>query len=323
MTRNDKGNDKGERTSMERRLVKRPLRLRRSAEAAPPGRAEGLGRKAFDRLGLVGAACAIGAWGVLLLTADPARAQEAQPATALVTGSGAAQPVVASGVLPDEATRAAVLQRLREVYGSERVVDQLQVGPVVAPANWSGYVGKLLTPELKQVSKGSLGVRGNEVELRGEVANEAQRQELASKVATSLNPTYTVRNQLQVARAGQGVLDAALADRIVEFQPGSAVLTPSGRVLLDQMAQAVARVGGHKVEVVGHTDASGDRRSNILLSQARAEAVKAYLVDKGIGGERIAALGAGSDRPVADNATPEGRARNRRIEFRLMSAPSR
>lgn len=256
-------------------------------------------------------------------TADPARAQEASPAPAVVTGSGAAQPVVASGVVPDEATRAAVLQRLREVYGSERVVDQLQVGAVVAPANWSGYVGKLLTPQLKQVSKGSLGVRGNEVELRGEVANEAQRQELASKVATSLNPTYTVRNQLKVARAGQGVLDAALADRIVEFQPGSAVLTPSGRVLLDQMAQAVAHVGGHKVEVVGHTDASGDRRSNILLSQARAEAVKAYLVDKGIDGERIAALGAGSDRPVADNATPEGRARNRRIEFRLMSAPSR
>lgn len=308
---------------MDKRFFKQLLRLRRSEDWAPLGRAETLAGKAFDRLGLVGAACAIGALGALLAGAGPAQAQDPPPATAVVTGSGAAQPVVASGVVPDEATRAAVLQRLRALYGSERVVDQIQVGAVVAPANWSGYVGKLLTPQLMQVSKGSLGVRGNEVELRGEVANEAQRQQLASDVATGLNPTYTVRNQLQVARAGQGVLDAALADHIVEFQPGSAVLTPSGRVLLDRMAQAVARVGGHKVEVIGHTDARGERTSNILLSQARAEAVKAYMVDKGIRGERIAALGAGSDRPVADNTTAEGRARNRRIEFRLMTAPSR
>lgn len=228
-------------------------------------------------------------------------------------------PVIASGVVPDEATRAAIVGKLRDVYGADRVVDQLQVGAVVAPPNWSGYVQKMVAPNLKQVTRGRLSVRGNDIELQGEVGNEAQRQQVASELATSLNPTYTIKNQLRVSSVDQGLLDRALANRIVEFQPGSAVLTPQGKALLDEMTQALAQLGGKRVEVVGHTDAQGARASNLALSQARADAVKAYLVSKGIEAGRIVTAGAGADQPVAGNDTPEGRSRNRRIEFHLAS----
>lgn len=225
--------------------------------------------------------------------------------------------VVVAGTVPDEATRNAILARVREVYGAERVVDQLGVGQVVAPPNWSGYVQKLVSPQLKQVSRGQLAINGNNIELKGEVANEAQRQQLAADMATVLNPTYAVRNALRVAAQEQSMLDATLANRIIEFEAGSSVLRPAGRGILDEMAAALLRMGNRKVEVIGHTDSQGARDTNIVLSLARADAVRSYLVSKAVTPALITTSGSGPDRPVASNDTPEGRARNRRIEFRV------
>ena len=225
--------------------------------------------------------------------------------------------VVVTGTVPDEASKAAMLQRLRELYGAERVVDQIGIGNVALPPNWSGYVQKLIGPNLKLISKGELKVEGNNVTLRGEVANEAQRQQIASDAATSLNPTYTVNNGLRVSAAEQELLDATLASRIIEFESGQAAIRMSGKEILDEMAGALHKVKGKKVEVIGHTDNVGLRDSNVALSLARAEAVRTYLAQKGISPDMIAVSGQGPDRPVADNAASEGRARNRRIEFRI------
>jgi OmpA-OmpF porin, OOP family len=225
--------------------------------------------------------------------------------------------VVASGTVADEASKTAVLAKLREVYGADKVLDQITVGQVTTPANWSDYVQKLITPDLKQVSRGQLKIDGTTVSVRGEVANEAQRQGIASAFATRLNPTYTVTNGLRVSAADQGVLDRTLANRIVEFESGQAVLTPTGKAILDEMGSAMLKLKGQKVEIIGHTDNVGLRASNQNLSQARAEAVRNYLAGKGIPAETLVASGSGPDRPIASNDTVEGRARNRRIEFRM------
>ena len=245
--------------------------------------------------------------------AGTAAAQNTAPAPA------APQPgqVLASGTVPDEATKAAVLAKLRELYGAERVVDQIAIGPVVMPANWNGYVQKLITPDLRQISRGQLTIDGNNVSLRGEVANEALRQRIASNVATNLNPTYTVNNGLRIAAAEQALLDDTLANRTVEFDSGKATLTPTGRVILDEMVTAMLKLKGRRIEIIGHTDSAGLRASNVSLSQARAATVKAYLAAHGIAEENLSASGQGPDRPIASNDTAEGRARNRRIEFRL------
>ena len=134
-------------------------------------------------------------------------------------------PVLVTGTVADEATKAALLERLRGVYGAARVVDQLAVGMVSTPANWTTYVGRLIGPNLRLVKGGQLKVDGNSVSLRGDVANEGQRQQIAGDIAASLNPTYTVNNGLRVQASQQGVLDAALADRIIEFESGKATLT--------------------------------------------------------------------------------------------------
>jgi OOP family OmpA-OmpF porin len=238
----------------------------------------------------------------------------------LATGWAAAQTpgqIVVTGAVPDEASKAAMLAQVRALYGAERVVDQVTIAQVSLPPNWNGYVQKLITPNLKLISKGELKIDGTNVTVRGEVANEAQRQQIASDIATSLNPSYTVNNGLRVSAAEQDLLDTTLDKRIIEFESGKATLTASGRAILDEMAAALQKVRGKKVEVIGHTDNIGLRDSNLALSQARAEAVRSYLTGKGINPDMVMVSGQGPDRPVAENTSAEGRARNRRIEFRV------
>jgi OOP family OmpA-OmpF porin len=114
------------------------------------------------------------------------------------------------------------------------------------------------------------------------------------------------------------MLDAALANRIIEFESGKATLADSGKAILDQMSAVLLRLKDKKVEVIGHTDNAGSRAGNLSLSQARAEAVRDYVVGRGVKAEMVSVSGEGPDRPVADNRTPDGRARNRRIEFKVV-----
>ncbi len=254
------------------------------------------------------------AMGIAIVTA-PALAQA--PAAAVATSGD--KPVVISGVVPDEATKAALIARAREVYGP-RVVDQLGVGKLAAPPKWSEHVQRMMVPELRQVSQGELRIRGTNVELNGRVENASLQQQLPAQLTNLLaNPTYAVRNGLRIGGSGQAQLDAALANRIVEFAPGRDTLTANGTRILDELLPVLQQFTGRRFEVIGHTDADGPRASNLALSQARAEAVKAYLVERGIAAASITATGAGPDRPIADNSRPEGRACNRRIEFRVLA----
>ena len=97
------------------------------------------------------------------------------------------------------------------------------------------------------------------------------------------------------------------------FATDSAELTPEGRALLDRLAPCWK---GGRWEVEGHTDGSGTDDINQPLSERRAQAVREQLVKNGIDASYLTARGYGASRPVADNATPEGRAKNRRVEFR-------
>ena len=255
-------------------------------------------------------------WPALLLAA----CGFAACAAAVAAGADTPAPgkVVVSGTVPDEATRQAVLTRAREVFGVDRVVDQLGVGNLVAPPNWTSYLQRIISPDLKQVSRGQISVSGNVIDIKGEVGNEAVRQQIVSELSTRLNTTYTVRNGLRVGAAGQDQVDLALTNRTIEFETGNSTLTPTGRQVLDLLAPVLQRLPGRSFEVIGHTDAQGSRPQNIALSAARADTVKAHLASKGIAADSITTSGAGPDRPLASNDTPDGRARNRRIELRVV-----
>lgn len=229
-----------------------------------------------------------------------------------------ADKVIISGNVPDEATRAAILARVRELYGAGRVIDQMEVGGVSAPPNWSAYTASALTDSLTQVRHGQLRIDGTKVALQGVVTSAETRKQVATDIAKAFNETYTVDNALTVTPEPQAMIDDTLADRVVEFRSGSAKLTELGQKTLDEIAQVIIDLGYPPLQVVGHTDSLGNRLTNIGLSLARADSVKQYLIAKGVPDNTMTALGAGPDHPITTNDTPEGRAKNRRIEFRIL-----
>ncbi len=124
----------------------------------------------------------------------------------------------------------------------------------------------------------------------------------------------------------QGCLPKAVADRFsgavkgINFQTGAATILKTSFRLLDDAARLFAQFPSLRVEISGHTDDQGPDDANLALSTQRAEAVKAYLVAKGVAPERLVAVGFGETKPVASNKTGAGRAKNRRIEFKILGA---
>ncbi|MBZ5637728.1 MAG: OmpA family protein [Acidobacteriia bacterium] len=101
----------------------------------------------------------------------------------------------------------------------------------------------------------------------------------------------------------------------VNFEYNSAKLTAASEAVLDKVAASLVDWKEVNVEVDGHTDGRGGDAYNLKLSQARAEAVRDFLVSKGVAASRLAAKGFGKTRPIADNKTDAGRAKNRRVEL--------
>jgi outer membrane protein OmpA-like peptidoglycan-associated protein len=131
--------------------------------------------------------------------------------------------------------------------------------------------------------------------------------------------------ELDEATAGSGVDVSKTADGEsilvnlpdVTFAVDSTTISPSFRAALDEVASSLQKYPDSLGDVMGHTDSSGSDAHNQDLSQRRADAVKGYLVMRGVSGARVATIGYGEQYPRADNATAEGRALNRRVEIRI------
>ncbi|GAB2717862.1 MULTISPECIES: outer membrane protein OmpA [Comamonas] len=106
------------------------------------------------------------------------------------------------------------------------------------------------------------------------------------------------------------------ADAFFDFD--KSVLKPEGKAKLDDVASKVKNINLEVIIAVGHTDSIGSDAYNQKLSVRRAEAVKAYLVSKGIDKSRVYTEGKGEKQPVADNKTAAGRAKNRRVEIEVV-----
>jgi OOP family OmpA-OmpF porin len=103
----------------------------------------------------------------------------------------------------------------------------------------------------------------------------------------------------------------------IEFETGSANIRSSSYKTLNEIFESAVVAEGLKVGVYGHTDDKGSDEVNVPLSRERAEAVKAYLMKKGLKANRIESDGFGSTKPIADNSTEAGRSKNRRVEIVL------
>jgi outer membrane protein OmpA-like peptidoglycan-associated protein len=108
-----------------------------------------------------------------------------------------------------------------------------------------------------------------------------------------------------------------VVQQALRFRQSSTDLSESAHALLDRIAEFAYECQQAKIAILGHTDATGAETWNLQVSQARAEAVAAQLIQRGVAADRLFVEGRGSQSPLADNDTVQGRAQNRRIEFEL------
>ncbi|MGI9326418.1 MAG: OmpA family protein [Pseudomonadales bacterium] len=118
-------------------------------------------------------------------------------------------------------------------------------------------------------------------------------------------------DQASVLRKGSTVIIRLIG---LTFDSGASVLKEDHEAVLQQLTQALGQFPGASVVVEGHTDSFGSDAVNLELSQKRADAVEAYLTGRGVGSNKVTALGYGESQPLANNETAEGRRRNRRID---------
>lgn len=163
--------------------------------------------------------------------------------------------------------------------------------------------------------------------------NELQqaRRDLTTERAARLAAEQRERDAMQqlAAQAALSVKEEARGTVIVLpgsvlFTSGNYQLTPEAQSKLAMVAETLApQAKTHDILVEGHTDSRGTPTSNQVLSESRARAVMDYLVSRGVAAQAITSVGIGQARPIADNASPEGRANNRRVEIIVKSREAR
>lgn len=122
------------------------------------------------------------------------------------------------------------------------------------------------------------------------------------------------RQRAELARC-QDTLKQVAAKGVILFERASADLNARSNATLDELARVMKQCPQGIIEIEGHTDIEGAPDRNQRLSERRAASVRAYLAGAGVDASRLVAIGYGQDKPIATNDTPEGRAKNRRIEF--------
>lgn len=225
-------------------------------------------------------------------------------------------------------------QLLAEAAKDVQLEDKSAVG---GRDDWSLRIRAIL-PHFLKFRSGEITVQGKSIRVSGEAAGSvlSYLREDMSRIRDDYAITYNVREAApdlseisgldlsrDAANRGETCTEAfarIMANNSILFGVGDARIGRESGQTLDKLVEVTRRCDDLKIQIQGHTDATGARSKNRRLSQDRADAVRTYLTTRGVERGQLTARGYGPDRPIGDNRTKEGRAKNRRIEFVVSSA---
>ena len=237
------------------------------------------------------------------------------------------------GLYADVPTRQAILSGVRKAFPKAQVLDETT--PAEGDAmGWPQEVGTIL-PLLRSVGDLELSAGGDALILGGVVSSAKERERLEAAVQGHLPLGVTLENQLRLVgprsaeplvptvpegdpkghRQEQATLNRVVLSGELLFGTASSRLPENAYAYLDRIATLLGTGSQAMVLISGHTDNQGDADTNRRLSQKRADAVRVYLITRGISVKRLFAKGYGSAQPLASNDTELNRRRNRRITF--------
>ncbi len=241
-----------------------------------------------------------------------------------------------SGVVHDDATRTSIIDSLQGVFGADKVKGEIAVNANAGAAPW--LVG-LRTAMENFKTTGVQAVFDGDLLKVGGLIGESNRDAIINSLRSTLGAgmvlgpladrvgnlvsDVTARTEAALSALPKGFtttdLLTVLNQSIINFPVNGADIPAVSKTLLQHAASAVKQLpSGTVIEIAGYTDNTGDSVANIQLSQQRAEAVRAALIEAGVDPSMLVAKGYGSASPIAGNDTLEGRFRNRRIEYRVV-----
>lgn len=231
--------------------------------------------------------------------------------------------VALSGYVPDPAVHAALIEATRRKFMNEKIIDNLKTS-VGAPSGFA-HAATAALGALSRLSTGSLTISDREVKLSGDAFYDAAAEEIRDGFAGELPRGWRVNTEIST-RPPASAVDATVCQQLfaellaigeIRFVSGQATIDDDSRGLMDRLVEVALRCPMASLEIGGHTDSDGDEEANMRLSERRAQAVLEYMLRAGLPADRLYAVGYGQTEPVASNDTAEGKAQNRRIEFKV------
>jgi OOP family OmpA-OmpF porin len=249
---------------------------------------------------------------------------KAPPYVFQVNKDPVASTLTLSGNVPNDSSHAAITAAAARKFLSEKVVDNLKTS-IGAPGGFTAAVVPALGA-LSRLSTGTLVVSDREVKLSGDALYDGAALQIRSGLGKDFPQNWQFKADISVkpavapvdATVCQQLFSELLGKTSIRFETGKADIDPDSAGLLDRLVEIALRCPASNIEVAGHTDADGDDAANQALSEKRAQAVVDYLVKAGLPAARFTATGFGATQPLVPNDSDEGKAQNRRIEFKVM-----
>lgn len=223
--------------------------------------------------------------------------------------------ITLSGDVVDEKAKLSLITPAKLLWGENNVVDQLNIKPD-APRFWWNVKPFDVLSKLKAVPDFKLKLSDNLISGNATVGSEGIKDQLLAGLKNwfSSNAKSDVTVNVNTALDQDQVDPKTLLNLPIEYATGASEVPEIIKPLLLQIAQ-ILKDDPRSIVINGHTDNTGVAQDNKVLSLARAEKIKAYLVSQGVDTSRLNTAGFGDEKPVADNNSDAGKAKNRRIEF--------
>lgn len=263
-------------------------------------------------------------YGAFDRTKPPAPATTPSSSFAALSISRNGNNITLSGDFPDDSAKAALMNSLKALPSGVIIVDQIHINPSVRALDFANA-----DPVFRAsgaITDFSLSVSGDTVTLSG-TASSADEHSAVRQAAVSTWSRLNVVDKLAVkgeVPPGPAGADAcanlpaainAVTGGPITFGSDGVSLTPAGGSILTQVADKLKACPTARATLNGYTDNTGTEGINIPLSTQRARTVADFLVAHGVAGDHLVVKGLGSVNPITSNDTPDGRAKNRRVEI--------
>ena len=224
------------------------------------------------------------------------------------------------GEVPDDASRSRLLESAQRLFPNARLVDQMKIA-ASPPEPWLSVALRGLQG-LAKLRRGEAALNGRDLTVRGQAESEPVATDVRTALARDVPQGFSAKDVIEVMAPEQreagrceDMMRETTEKGILQFDRAKADLTADSTQTLRDLAEIANACPAFNIEIEGHTDAEGTDERNQRLSDRRARAVAEFLSRSGVDARRLTTVGYGASRPVADNATDDGRAKNRRIEF--------